>query len=625
MMRQSGWVAVLCWAAGVWACTATVTDAPDTAQVISVDVQPRNVQLLPGETQAFASAVTGTLDTAVVWEVVEAGGGTIDGTGRYTAPASSGQYHVKASSRANPAVTATASVDVTAGGGCWQLLPVNRARLVPRSGAAAAMVGGTIQGSNDSPTNGFVVLATISSTPADNPTYTELTFANATPYRYVKYYGPSGSYGQVAEVELYSGANRLTGAGFGTAGSRSGNPWPNALDGDPATFFDAAIADAYVGVDAASDHLVAAPVFSPAAGTYPGPTTITITSSTPGATIRYTTDGSDPTTGTVYTAPIVLASGSRILRAVATSACAYPNAVTGVYEIGTPNPMTQASLHLGNSITDSIDNWLQPVATSGGITLDFQRYTLPGAGTWLYNDDPIDGCCTVSGNVRTDVANRHYDHISIQPFSNNPCAATGYASQNPAANRSDTVNGVQVWDEAQARSPNVQMWVMDQWVPRTQAVWANCINGGAWIRDPDVGEPAWNPPNPTTWEIAQQNEETWAERVRAGMASLRPGRPAPYIVPAGRAYRALKAQIEAGAVPGFATSSFFTQMYADDTHASTNGRYFVSLVFYAAMFQRSPVGLSYSGTTLTASQAAVFQQIAWDTVRNYTLSGINRP
>ena len=40
---------------------------------------------------------------------------------------------------------------------------------------------------------------------------------------------------------------------------------------------------------------VAAPTFSPVAGTYTGTQSVTITSTTSGASIRYTTDGSTPT------------------------------------------------------------------------------------------------------------------------------------------------------------------------------------------------------------------------------------------------------------------------------------------------------------------------------------------
>ena len=53
---------------------------------------------------------------------------------------------------------------------------------------------------------------------------------------------------------------------------------------------------------------VATPTFSPVAGTYTTAQTVTLTTATTGATIRYTTDGSDPTSAsTAYTAPIAVA------------------------------------------------------------------------------------------------------------------------------------------------------------------------------------------------------------------------------------------------------------------------------------------------------------------------------
>jgi len=62
----------------------------------------------------------------------------------------------------------------------------------------------------------------------------------------------------------------------------------------------------------------AAPAFSPAGGTYSSAQSVTITSSTSGASIRYTTDGSTPTatTGTLYSGPVTVAT-SLTLKAIA--------------------------------------------------------------------------------------------------------------------------------------------------------------------------------------------------------------------------------------------------------------------------------------------------------------------
>lgn len=58
---------------------------------------------------------------------------------------------------------------------------------------------------------------------------------------------------------------------------------------------------------------VAQPVCSPATGSYAGSVSVALSTSTPGATIYYTTNGTTPTTGsTVYSAPIALTTTTTI-------------------------------------------------------------------------------------------------------------------------------------------------------------------------------------------------------------------------------------------------------------------------------------------------------------------------
>jgi hypothetical protein len=69
---------------------------------------------------------------------------------------------------------------------------------------------------------------------------------------------------------------------------------------------------------------VATPTFSPAAGTYASAQTVTIGTTTSGASIRYTTDGSTPseTAGTLYSSPITVGSSTTI------NAIAYESGMT---------------------------------------------------------------------------------------------------------------------------------------------------------------------------------------------------------------------------------------------------------------------------------------------------------
>ena len=112
--RMEPFTFLLLMAVGLSACGGAATDTPAASQGVTVDVQPRIAQVVPSGTVPFTSVVSGTNDRTVVWEVVEAGGGTIDATGRYTAPATTGQFHVRVSSHADPSAQAVAAVTVAA-------------------------------------------------------------------------------------------------------------------------------------------------------------------------------------------------------------------------------------------------------------------------------------------------------------------------------------------------------------------------------------------------------------------------------------------------------------------------------------------------------------------------------
>src|SRR6202163_2475082 len=65
--------------------------------------------------------------------------------------------------------------------------------------------------------------------------------------------------------------------------------------------------------------VVAAPTLNPLAGPYPSPQMVSISSTTPGASIRYTTDGSTPTSsvGTLYNNTPVAVNSTLTLKAIA--------------------------------------------------------------------------------------------------------------------------------------------------------------------------------------------------------------------------------------------------------------------------------------------------------------------
>ena len=134
----------------------------------------------------------------------------------------------------------------------------DKIRFHPRSGHTNRMVGGVFEATDGDPITGpYRTLYTVTSNPPEgwsevNVSLVRDELSDPPQYRYLRYRGPNGSHGNVAEIEFYRSGVKVTGTGFGTPGSwsNSGSTFDKALDGDVNTFFDAPIASgAYVGID----------------------------------------------------------------------------------------------------------------------------------------------------------------------------------------------------------------------------------------------------------------------------------------------------------------------------------------------------------------------------------------
>jgi hypothetical protein len=82
--------------------------------------------------------------------------------------------------------------------------------------------------------------------------------------------------------------------------------------------------------------ITSVPVFSPAAGSYTAPQNVTLTDSTAGAVIYYTTDGTAPTTSSsVYNGAIQVGTGTTTIKAMAVASGSSQSAlVTATYAVG---------------------------------------------------------------------------------------------------------------------------------------------------------------------------------------------------------------------------------------------------------------------------------------------------
>ena len=85
----------------------------------------------------------------------------------------------------------------------------------------------------------------------------------------------------------------------------------------------------------------AAPTFSPAAGTYPSAQNVTIACSTDGATIYYTLDGSEPTTGSNLYSSAIAITESKTIKAIAVKSSYNNSAVaSATYTIVAPSTIS---------------------------------------------------------------------------------------------------------------------------------------------------------------------------------------------------------------------------------------------------------------------------------------------
>ena len=86
----------------------------------TLKLSPKAVTLAPGATQSFSAQINYEPDgprfprQPVTWTVLEAGGGVITPAGLYTAPLSTGTYHLKAEREDHPGIAGTAMVTVVA-------------------------------------------------------------------------------------------------------------------------------------------------------------------------------------------------------------------------------------------------------------------------------------------------------------------------------------------------------------------------------------------------------------------------------------------------------------------------------------------------------------------------------
>lgn len=129
--------------------------------------------------------------------------------------------------------------------------------------------------------------------------------------------------------------------------------------------------------------------------------------------------------------------------------------------------------------------------------------------------------------------------------------------------------------------------------------------------------------NPASWVAYERTvAKAWqctAARINVSLAAVGRGDRMTYL-PAGLALADLVEQAAIrGNVAGVSSGNAgqtVDRLFTDSLHLSPLGEYYLSLVSYASVYRRSPVG-AWAPSGVTAEQASALQNVAWQSVSNY--------
>jgi chitobiase/beta-hexosaminidase-like protein len=505
---------------------------------------------------------------------------------------------------------------------------ITKIRFFPRAGHAADMKGGRFVGSLTSAMKGFEDLVDITQSPAEGQ-WTEIVIPadRIRTFRYVKYHARNDVWADIAELEFYAGDRLLTGLSFGTTGSGQPENDPTlAFDRDTSTFFRGISGhNQYVGLDLGVDSQVSQPTVSVKQGIYITPQAIALSCATPDARILYSIDGNGRPgvdaqghvrSGTFeYKGSPIRINKSSIVQAIAIKpGLATSTTAISAYHIGKIVAQSEehATFHIGNSLTDTVNGWMELLAASAGHKVRYYRFTIPGAPTdWLW-DHPGTGFGE-NNYAQAFLARAPLTDLVTQPF---------FGHGRSVDNEADYSG--RFFDLARQYSPNIQMWLYVQW---TDTKWDrdNWANGRTQFNNKELvfGNPA------VTWQDAVANHVKYTELVmhemnKARAHEIKTGTCKPVrIIPGGMALAELKTRIANGQVPGLTNFEAVVFAGPGDIHLSSRGAYLISLVHYACIYGQNPEDkVTAANAQLTPEQARIFQQIAWNAAKIYQYSGL---
>lgn len=513
-----------------------------------------------------------------------------------------------------------------------QLQSCDRIRILPAPGHEKEIVGAKISGSISSAKTGMVVLGDINQAPAAGD-WLELAIKNPKPYRWLRYDAPEGSRGWIAKLELYAGEQRLKGDYF----SCWPDAWRSVLDDRPSKGSAGVNSGGqYFGLDIGEKGSCPRPMLTPGGRDCTEPLKVAMRSSTPGATIRYTTDGTAPTltNGETYSEPIAI-DHTTTLNAAAFLDGLAPSPGTDALYLFNPAPK-RVVLNFGNSLTGNATGRIEWHMKGAGKLMECKRQLMGGGLTrTLWNAamleiaDPNDKAKWISLYQNTPCLTHTMGGDVIYSFEQVKAAHDNWATLWPSISTLDDVT-FQPRDGDVAKEcdytmrwlklvrekfPKVQPWIYIEWdeVGRQRETDKATV--------PSYQMKTLFPA--LTWEESMSAMMLYGEEVEHEILKVDAGQKKARIIPVALAMGRLHDQIARGEFPDVGPNSYIDLMQSDIIHAGAEGSYLIELVWFAAMDGESPVGKYLPlRLGLTPAQANAMQRLAWEVVKNYPDCGL---
>jgi len=483
----------------------------------------------------------------------------------------------------------------------------NRVRVQSVAGNEKELIGATIAGSNVSRTEGFVPLAEIKDAPASG-SWAEVKFDNMKVYRWLRFDQPKADSGKLAKVEIYAGDQLIAGEGKGVS--------YHFLHDDTQD-------DRSIGYDIFYIAAAQRPDFKPVAGVPDGPADIAITS-TRGAVIRYTLDGSWPTAqhGEIYRAPIHIEKTTTISAAAFLEDRAPGLLSTATYLMPGSSKPGLVSAHIGNSLTGTTGGFWR-FARTAGYDHKSVAFLRPGALTrelWAvasgeYVSDKLANAKETQAQGRGSATWADFwskvgkvDLLTLQPRDFD-------LDKEIAAE----VKFIKLFRE---KSPDLQPWLYCEWVEMVRK------------RPSDRGEvPSFQMKRTfpaLTWEESMSAMLLYVEELQQRLGVAYPEGKRARVLPAALAMGWIKNMIDHGRFPGAKLGTFYPLLFNDQVHpadapihGTANGAYLVDMTWYSAFYREAPEGRVLPiETSFTPEQARLVERLAWDVIQNYPDCGL---